>query len=101
MVFVPIGGEVGVDQPPARMSKAVDDLHVAVIQREVENIKILAQVFFAAGFRDGGDVILLDEPALGVAKGQAAVLYDGDVVMGSSTIAETSRVEQAAANHAE
>ena len=47
---------------------------------------------------EGRVEILLDEPALGVAKGQAAVLYDGDVVMGSSTIAETSRVEQAAAN---
>src|SRR5690606_4236924 len=50
---------------------------------------------------EGRVEILLDEPALGVAKGQAAVLYDGDVVMGSSTIAETSRVGQAAANHAE
>jgi tRNA-uridine 2-sulfurtransferase len=35
-----------------------------------------------------GDVlrISLDEPARGVARGQAAVLYDGDAVLGSATI---------------
>jgi tRNA-specific 2-thiouridylase len=31
--------------------------------------------------------IVLTEPARGVAKGQAAVLYDGDAVLGSATIA--------------
>ncbi|MEY9213612.1 tRNA 2-thiouridine(34) synthase MnmA [Thermobifida halotolerans] len=46
---------------------------------------------------DGRLEILLDEPAVGVAKGQAAVLYDGDVVMGSATITATSRVERTAA----
>ena len=37
---------------------------------------------------DGGDLlrIALHEPARGVARGQAAVLYDGDVVLGSATI---------------
>jgi tRNA-specific 2-thiouridylase len=36
-----------------------------------------------------GDVLRLrlDRPARGVAKGQAAVLYAGDTVLGSSTIA--------------
>ena len=29
----------------------------------------------------------LDEPAYGVAPGQAAVLYDGDAVVGAGTIA--------------
>ena len=29
----------------------------------------------------------LDEPAVGVAPGQAAVLYDDDVVLGSATLA--------------
>jgi tRNA-specific 2-thiouridylase len=35
----------------------------------------------AAGFR-----LRLDEPAYGVARGQAAVLYDGDVVVGSGLV---------------
>jgi tRNA-uridine 2-sulfurtransferase len=35
----------------------------------------------AAGFR-----LRLDEPAFGVARGQAAVLYDGDVVVGSGLV---------------
>jgi tRNA-uridine 2-sulfurtransferase len=41
-----------------------------------------------------GDVlrIRLHRPAQGVAKGQAAVLYDGDVVLGSATIAAAERV---------
>ncbi|GLU46665.1 tRNA 2-thiouridine(34) synthase MnmA [Nocardiopsis ansamitocini] len=46
--------------------------------------------------RDGELVITLVEPATGVAAGQAAVLYDGDVVMGSATIATTSRTGEAA-----
>ncbi len=44
--------------------------------------------------RDGGIVVQLSEPLTGVAKGQAVVLYrpdeDGDVVIGSGTIAGTS-----------
>jgi tRNA-uridine 2-sulfurtransferase len=40
---------------------------------------------------EGGTVrICLDHPARGIAKGQAAVLYDGDTVLGSSTISATS-----------
>jgi tRNA-specific 2-thiouridylase len=35
----------------------------------------------ASGFR-----LRLDEPAFGVARGQAAVLYDGDVVVGSGLV---------------
>ncbi len=39
---------------------------------------------------DGGDLrISLHQPVRGVAKGQAAVLYDGDVVLGSATISAT------------
>ena len=34
--------------------------------------------------------IVLAEPARGVARGQAAVLYDGDAVLGSATIAATA-----------
>ena len=42
---------------------------------------------------DGDDLrIRLHHPARGVAKGQAAVLYDGDAVLGSATISGTSAV---------
>jgi tRNA-specific 2-thiouridylase len=34
--------------------------------------------------------IRLSRPARGVAKGQAAVLYDGDAVLGSATISGTA-----------
>jgi tRNA-uridine 2-sulfurtransferase len=44
---------------------------------------------------DGGAVrIRLNRPARGVAKGQAAVLYDGDAVLGSATIDGTSAAPQ-------
>jgi tRNA-specific 2-thiouridylase len=43
--------------------------------------------------RDGDGLrIRLAAPARGVATGQAAVLYDGDRVLASATIAETARV---------
>jgi tRNA U34 2-thiouridine synthase MnmA/TrmU len=35
---------------------------------------------------DGGFQLLLDAPAYGVAAGQAAVLYEGDAVVGAGTI---------------
>ncbi|HEY7397885.1 MAG TPA: tRNA 2-thiouridine(34) synthase MnmA [Gaiellaceae bacterium] len=41
----------------------------------------------AAGFR-----LALDEPAYGVARGQAAVLYDGDVVVGSGLVTASATV---------
>jgi tRNA-uridine 2-sulfurtransferase len=40
--------------------------------------------------------IRLHHPARGVAKGQAAVLYDGDLVLGGATITGTSAVDLAA-----
>jgi tRNA-specific 2-thiouridylase len=42
---------------------------------------------------DGADLlrITLHEPARGIARGQAAVLYDGDLVLGSATIARAVR----------
>jgi len=41
----------------------------------------------ATAWLDGEELrIRLNEPARGVARGQAAVLYDGDVVLGSATI---------------
>jgi len=45
----------------------------------------------AATVIPGDDLrITLGEPARGVARGQAAVFYDGDAVLGSATIAATS-----------
>ncbi|MGN6794083.1 MAG: tRNA 2-thiouridine(34) synthase MnmA [Streptosporangiaceae bacterium] len=44
---------------------------------------------------DGALRIELRSPARGVAKGQAAVLYDGDAVLGSGTIAATASRERA------
>ena len=41
----------------------------------------------------------LDDPVRGVATGQAVVLYDGDTVLGSATVAAT-RVEPADAGPA-
>jgi tRNA-uridine 2-sulfurtransferase len=41
--------------------------------------------------RDGSVTIQLHAPARGVARGQAAVFYDGDVVLGSATITSTAR----------
>ncbi len=44
----------------------------------------------ASAWLDGGTLrIRLGEPARGVARGQAAVLYDGDAVLGSATITGT------------
>jgi tRNA-specific 2-thiouridylase len=43
-----------------------------------------------ARLADDGLRIRLHHPARGVAKGQAAVLYDGDTVLGSGTISGTS-----------
>src|SRR5262249_1256222 len=47
---------------------------------------------FSANYwlQDGSLRIGLHSPARGVARGQAAVLYDGDVVLGSATIAGAS-----------
>jgi tRNA-specific 2-thiouridylase len=42
-----------------------------------------------AQLRDGALRIRLHEPARGIARGQAAVLYEGDLVLGSATIAAT------------
>ncbi len=41
-------------------------------------------------FKDGFLVAQLDEPLLGLATGQAMVIYDGDRVVGSATICETA-----------
>jgi tRNA-specific 2-thiouridylase len=43
--------------------------------------------------------IRLRHPARGVARGQAAVLYDGDVVLGSATISSASAMATLTASH--
>ena len=49
------------------------------------------EVHACTAWLDGHAVrIRLHHPARGVAKGQAAVLYDGDTVLGSATISGTS-----------
>jgi tRNA-specific 2-thiouridylase len=45
----------------------------------------------AAELRDGAVLVEFAEPVRGVAPGQAVVLYDGEQVVGSATIAATSR----------
>jgi len=42
----------------------------------------------AVAASEGGFEVRLDQPAYGVASGQTAVLYDGDVVVGAGTITE-------------
>jgi tRNA-specific 2-thiouridylase len=50
---------------------------------------------------DGDDLrIRLHHPARGIARGQAAVLYAGDTVLGSATIASTSAVTSSASGRA-
>ena len=54
------------------------------------------EVHACTAWRDGDAVrIRLPHPARGVAKGQAAVLYDGDAVLGSATISGTSAAPMA------
>ena len=49
------------------------------------------EVHACTAWLDGDEVrIRLHHPARGVAAGQAAVLYDGDTVLGSATISGTS-----------
>ncbi len=50
------------------------------------------ETYPATAWMDGAILrIALSQPARGVARGQAAVLYDGDTVLGSATISHTSR----------
>ena len=58
------------------------------------------EVHACTAVSDGDAVrIRLHHPARGVAKGQAAVLYDGDAVLGSATISGTSAADRAAGWH--
>jgi tRNA-specific 2-thiouridylase len=54
------------------------------------------ETYPATCWLDDGDLrIRLHNPARGVARGQAAVLYDGPTVLGSATISSTARTEAA------
>jgi tRNA-specific 2-thiouridylase len=49
------------------------------------------EIHACTAWLDGDELrIRLNHPARGVARGQAAVLYDGDAVLGSATISTTS-----------
>jgi tRNA-specific 2-thiouridylase len=63
-----------------------------LVQLRAHGTPLLATVTPAAA-PAGGDLlqITLHEPARGVARGQAAVLYDGDLVLGSATITRAAR----------
>jgi tRNA-specific 2-thiouridylase len=76
--------------PPGR---ALDCL----VQLRAHGAPLPATVTPAAA-ADGADLlqIRLREPARGIARGQAAVLYDGDLVLGSATITRAVREPSAA-----
>ncbi len=63
---------------------------VGPIEAEVQ-LRAHGETFPATCWLEDGSLrIRLKCPARGVARGQAAVLYDGDTVIGSATIAETA-----------
>ncbi len=70
-------------------------LHVPVTRAEAKLRYRSPAVGAEVTVTDGGFRLRLDTPAYGVAAGQAAVLYEGDAVVGAGTIvsnpAETSR----------
>jgi tRNA-uridine 2-sulfurtransferase len=61
-------------------------LYVPVKRADVKWRYRSAAVAARVSVREGGFRVELDEPAEGVAPGQAAVLYEGDVVVGAGTI---------------
>jgi tRNA-specific 2-thiouridylase len=61
-------------------------LFVAVEQAEVKLRYRSPAVATAVEATARGFRLHLDEPAYGVARGQAAVLYDGDIVVGSGLV---------------
>ncbi|MDE6732524.1 MAG: tRNA 2-thiouridine(34) synthase MnmA, partial [Oscillospiraceae bacterium] len=49
-----------------------------------------ATAYFSASFKENNAVVLkFDEPQRAISPGQAAVLYDGDVVVGGGTISDS------------
>ena len=77
-----------------RSALARTEIHVSPGRLQVPAARVHAKLRYrspamAASVRVEGDgfVLELDEPAFGVAPGQAAVLYDGDTVVGAGLIA--------------
>jgi tRNA-specific 2-thiouridylase len=77
-----------------RSELARSEVRVSPGSLRVPSARVLAKLRYrspavAASVRlvEGGFVLELDEPAYGVAPGQAAVLYDGDTVVGAGLIA--------------
>jgi tRNA-specific 2-thiouridylase len=65
-------------------------LYVPVERADVKLRYRSPAVAAAVAARDGGFELRLDEPAYGVARGQAAVLYEGDAVVGCGLISSAS-----------
>ncbi len=65
-------------------------LYVPVVEADVKLRYRSAPVPAAIAETDGGFSARLTEPAFGVARGQVAVVYDDDVVVGAGVITDTS-----------
>jgi tRNA-specific 2-thiouridylase len=79
--------EIEADRPVWSGCRPPDDAVDCLVQ-----LRAHGQVHPARALQDGDTLrISLDEPARGVASGQAAVLYDGDAVLGSATITASRR----------
>ena len=88
------GGERG-RRRPARVARTAACRRVGPPLRRRRPRGREAPVSLAGGrgeraMRAGGFELQLDEPAYGVARGQAAVLYDGDAVVGCGTISSVA-----------
>jgi tRNA-uridine 2-sulfurtransferase len=78
---------VGPHESLARRRIDADGLLYADVERAQAKLRYRSPVVGATVVRrDRGFTLELDEPAFGVARGQAAVLYDGDAVVGCGVI---------------
>ena len=83
---------VGPRESLARQSvRAEGKLHVDVERADVKLRYRSPAVPGTVAAASRGFRVLLDEPAYGVATGQAAVLYEGDVVVGAGRVTSSSR----------
>ena len=73
-----------------RRVEASGRLYVGVDRADVKLRYRSPAVAASVTKREGGFVLELSEPAYGVARGQAAVLYEGDAVVGCGTITSST-----------
>jgi tRNA-specific 2-thiouridylase len=73
-----------------RRVDALGRLHVPVERADVKVRHAAPALPARVRETEGGFRLDLDEPAFGVARGQAAVLYDGDAVIGCGLVSATS-----------